>query len=133
MMPEPKYGHAYCTCCSVEIDLSKSPQGFSRTFENFTPGEEQLICYVCDECASKFEQSDLASQQAIAKNVFQRVTASPEEFWALTTLSSLALNKFDLVKAFEDGANLSREVHRDFYEGRITLEDLCWMRRMDLC
>ena len=133
MMPEPKYGHAYCTYCFVEINLSNNPRGFSRTFENFAGGEEQLLCYLCAQCATKFEHSDLAEQQAIAKDVFKRVTGEPDEFWAVTTLSSLALNNYDLVRAFEDGANLSREVHRDFYEGRISLEDLCWMRRMDLC
>jgi hypothetical protein len=133
MMPEPKYGHAYCTCCSGEIDLSDNPRGFSRTFDNFAAGEEQLLCYLCNDCASKFESNDLAGQQAIAMEVFQQVTASPEEFWALTTLSSLVLNNYDLVKAIEDGADLSRETHRDFYEGRISLEDLCWMRRVGLC
>jgi hypothetical protein len=123
-MPEPKYGHAYCTCCSVEIDMSAQPRSFSGTFSSFSKGDELILFFMCDSCADNYECGDLDMQQTIAKNVAFHIKDLVKNSYALVTMSALIVNDYDLVKAYEIGVNLPKEIIAQFQSGEISCNEL---------
>lgn len=124
MMPKPEYGHAYCTCCSVEIDLSAQPRGFSGTFRSFSKGDELLLFFMCNSCADGYECGDSDVKLAMVKNAAFQIKELPKNFYAVVTLSALIVNDYDLVRAYEIGVNLPKEIIAQFQSGEITSDEL---------
>jgi hypothetical protein len=124
MMPEPKYGHAYCTCCSVEIDLSVQPRCFSGTFSSFSKSDELILFFMCSSCADEYEYGDFHEQQTMAKKAALQIKDLPKNFYAQVTLSALIVNDYDLVRAYEIGVNLPKEIIAQFQSGEISGDEL---------
>ncbi len=118
------YGHAYCPCCSSEIDLSKSHEGFTRSLELFMPGEELLVFFLCDVCGNKFKFGNSDMQQSMARLAFKSIKDRPDSSYSVVTLSSLIVNDYDLVKAYEIGVNLPKEIIAQFQSGEISCNEL---------
>ena len=119
-----KYGHAYCPCCSSEIDLSKPHEGFTRSLELLMPGEELLVFFLCDVCGNKFKFGNSDMQQSMARLAFKSIKDRPDSSYSVVTLSSLIVNDYDLVKAYEIGVNLPKEIIAQFQSGEITSDEL---------
>ncbi len=124
MMSERKYGHAYCTCCSEEIDLSLRPRGFSGTLSIFSKGDELLLFFMCNACADSYECGDSDVKLAMVKNVAFQIKELPKNFYAVVTLSALIVNEYDLVRAYEFGVNLPKEIIAQFQSGEISCNEL---------
>lgn len=119
MMPEPEYGHAYCTCCAVEIDLSTQPRYFSGTSEVFASGHELLIFFMCDLCADEYQASSSEMRLEIAKQAIAHLTDVKHRY-AIVTLSALIVNYYNLVSAYEKGVKLPRTIIEQFQRGEIS-------------
>lgn len=119
-----KYGHAYCPCCSSEIDLSKPHEGFTRSLELFMPGEELLVFFLCDVCGNKFKFGNSDMQQNMARLAFKSIKDRPDSSYSVVTLSSLIVNDGNVADALERGVNLPKEIIAQFQNGEISGNEL---------
>lgn len=122
----PAYGHADCPNCGANVDLDGFMWGLNAPMS--MKSNEKIYFFLCNLCGENYFSLSDDEQTEKGKELLVKITDSwrngTGDSLAVTTLTALIANDWNISDAIEYGVPISRGLHDKIYAGDIDPHDI---------